>query len=446
MAAGFLHFCTVFPKKESRWPWYDKASIVGNTIFFTITISTNLVLEEIRYLGSYTFGLVSGPLVIPAILVKAIPVLAGLGILVGKLRKSTSKLRTQLQYLFLGTCISAICIFATNQVLPVAGMNFLGKFGPFCIIVFVLLTSYAIIKHRLMDVKALVLKSVAYTVLVGVIALTYIFIIFYIKRYWEGVINPDIAFIVAGFVIAFGFQPLRRLIQQATDKVFAKGRYDFGEVISKLSNILSHSLTEDDVTRPVLSTLTSELRINNACFVLTSSPQVARVETTSSSCSLDKDRWNNLSSMIKDSKIMVADELEEESDKKQVLREQGVEVLVPLYKEEDNLGGFLALGEKKSGDAYTSEDIKLLEIVSPQISITLRNAERQRQLIEQVLEERERIEQDARDKIYNKLGALAKSAETALNEPDEMRSTLERLEPEIRQTVADLQEIVLGEQ
>lgn len=63
-----------------------------------------------------------------------------------------------------------------------------------------------------------------------------------------------------------------------------------------------------------------------------------------------------------------------------------------------------------------------------------------------VTEERSRIQQDSHDRIYNRLGALAKSCELALYEPDSMKETLKRVDRCLRETVSDLQEIVQGKE
>lgn len=67
---------------------------------------------------------------------------------------------------------------------------------------------------------------------------------------------------------------------------------------------------------------------------------------------------------------------------------------------------------------------------------------------QEVEEERKRIEQDAHDRIYNKLGALAKKAELAANSTDakgEAKQTLNLLQKDLRFAVQDLQKIVSAE-
>jgi len=67
---------------------------------------------------------------------------------------------------------------------------------------------------------------------------------------------------------------------------------------------------------------------------------------------------------------------------------------------------------------------------------------------QEAVEERKRIEQDAHDRIYNKLGALAKKAELAAGSGEakgEAKKTLDLLQKDLRIAVKDLQNIVSAE-
>ncbi len=69
---------------------------------------------------------------------------------------------------------------------------------------------------------------------------------------------------------------------------------------------------------------------------------------------------------------------------------------------------------------------------------------RMQQKEQEAVDEKRRIEQDAHDRIYNRLGALAQKAELALSNPDDMKSTLSLVKDDLRKSVSDLQTIVSG--
>jgi len=55
------------------------------------------------------------------------------------------------------------------------------------------------------------------------------------------------------------------------------------------------------------------------------------------------------------------------------MREHDITIVLPLAVHKELIGG-LILGEKHSGEIYSSEDIELLKIVAPEVAIAVRNA------------------------------------------------------------------------
>ncbi|MEW6188804.1 MAG: HD domain-containing phosphohydrolase, partial [Actinomycetota bacterium] len=79
-------------------------------------------------------------------------------------------------------------------------------------------------------------------------------------------------------------------------------------------------------------------------------------------------------------------------------RELEIAVLVPLQVE-GNLIGVLILGEKRSGDMFTIQDLRFLEILAPEVAVAIKNAE--------LFEEKEKriLELSALNKLAFSLGA-----------------------------------------
>ncbi|MDI6689605.1 MAG: GAF domain-containing protein, partial [Actinomycetota bacterium] len=287
----------------------------------------------------------------------------------------------------------------TNLILPAFKIFQFNGLGPLFSLFMVGFMSYAIVKHRLMDIRLVVARSVVYSLLVLAIGAIYISIIFFLKRGYETTlhINRDTLFIIAGFAVAFGFQPLRRFLQKYTDKIFFKEMYDPQELLGKLSKIMSSTLKLDDLLNSMLKVIVSEMRISKAAFVLTSNGDIIHVKTIgygripNSSC-------RKVASLIKDKEIIVADELMEESKEKDILRELEIAVLVPLQAE-SNLIGVLVLGEKRSGDMFTIQDLKFLGVLAPEVAVAIKNAE--------LFEEKEKriLELSALNKLAFSLGA-----------------------------------------
>jgi len=88
-----------------------------------------------------------------------------------------------------------------------------------------LITAYAIIKYRLMDINIIIRKGLIYSALVTLITTIYFIVILLTERLFKGIVGYTSFFstVIAISIIAFLFQPLKNKIQSFIDKYFFKG-------------------------------------------------------------------------------------------------------------------------------------------------------------------------------------------------------------------------------
>jgi HD-GYP domain-containing protein (c-di-GMP phosphodiesterase class II) len=289
--------------------------------------------------------------------------------------KTSHLKKMQYKLVLLGITLFGISTMTVSLILPLFGIEQFSSFDSFSSLFFVGFAAYAIIKYRFMDIRLVVARSVAYTLLLIIIGGFFVFTISYLEQFSRSFMGQSVAFVIAGLVAAFGFQPLRRFLQRATDRIFAKGRYDPEKLLAKLGDLLSSKLELNELTESVLKTLTREMRITRAAFVLTSDTDISDIKSFGYDKEIPtKPAWSAAARMaLTRRKLTVADELEEGSTERELMRTLSVEVLVPLPTE-DKFVGLLALGEKRSGDMYTSQDLRLLEIIAPEAAIAVQNA------------------------------------------------------------------------
>jgi signal transduction histidine kinase len=70
--------------------------------------------------------------------------------------------------------------------------------------------------------------------------------------------------------------------------------------------------------------------------------------------------------------VLIADELES-GDRKQLMDQHGIRISMELRTREEFVG-YLLLGDKLSGDIYSNQDIKLLEIIGKELAVAVLNA------------------------------------------------------------------------
>ena len=353
----YFNFCLTFPDQNRKRPWYYWMACLTSLIIGPLALTTNLVQKDFFLVNNNPFrtSAHTGPLFGLVVLSYAFLNFGGSLILFLKLKKLKGIKRTQVQYVFFGAFIAVIYIFSTDLIPMLLKVPELSRYGAFCAVFFIGFTAYAVIKHRLMDIKALVLRSVTYSLTVGIIVGAYVLIAYSITAQYQDINLINVITLIALLAM---YNPLRRFIEKHTDKLFFKGRYNFQELVSKINDIITRNSRDvASLTKEISDVLLSDMKASTVAFHL-----------------VDKNKENNTIKLVKNKNgALVADELEDDSKDKTALSRIGAEVLL-CVRTEERCEAILALGPKKSGDMYSATDLKLLELVAPQIAIALENA------------------------------------------------------------------------
>lgn len=373
--AGPLYylFVRVFPN--------DKLSISKRTI---LILSSWVLLNSVLAISGLLFSVeivnssVSinpGPAIASFGVLQASTLLLGSWVLFKKYRHASGILKTQLKFITYGITVGfGLTLFSTFFMAVLLNNSSLIIFSPLFITIATASISYSIVRHRLLDIQLVLVRAVAYTLLVGGMGIFYAgSVIIATSLFLENTnFTSQIAlYTTLTIIVAFTFNPLRANLENITDKVFFKGKYDSSELISDLTKIMATNLRLDDITKNILKKLLPEMRVSKGVFVLIEKGKVETVE----SVGFDKKQefvGTDILSLLEKREVLYYEE-ENKKSIKNIMRELDATVSVPLEVKEGELG-VLLLGHKLSGEIYTDQDIKLLEILSPEISIAIQNS------------------------------------------------------------------------
>ncbi len=285
--------------------------------------------------------------------------------------------KLQTKYILIGLILASLIGMISNLILPTLGyfqLNWVGQVSTFALLAPV---AYAIAKHRLMDIRLVVARTVSYTLLILILSAIYATLLFIIGQYlFPTQLNGDqfgVSMALA-LILAYTFQPIKKYVERVTDNFFFKGRYDTQVLLTKLNHLISVNIDLEDLVNKTISELKSNLRIQTAFVVLIEHTSRAHLRI------LGKDKHFPLSELEKYShlfsqspkKILIFEELPENSIK-QIMREFEIGAIIPLMFKHQFIGQ-LILGEKSSGDIYSDQDIQLLQILAPELSVAIQNA------------------------------------------------------------------------
>ncbi|HUV46510.1 MAG TPA: ATP-binding protein [Candidatus Bathyarchaeia archaeon] len=350
-------------------------------IFLTFTTSLSAILAMSPFMF-VSVSLEQGvkPTPGPAILVFAfnffISVIAGFITIIRKYLKARGLEKLQIKYVFLGLIITFGFSNITNFIFVVL-LKFTSfvVFGPLFNLILVVFITYAIVKHRLMDIRLIVARTVSYFLLLITLAGFYVFSIFSLSSFFYNIAASSgqiFINVVLVLIIAFGFQPLRRFLEKITDKIFFKDRYETEDLLSKLTNLLSSTLILEKLTKGVLEELLEEIKIKRGAIVLW---EKGRVNEFFYQNGTEEKKFpqDEIRVLLKTPvQPVIFDELPE-GRRKRILRENNFN-FSHVLKVKEGIIGLLLLGEKLSGDIYSNQDVELLEIFSPQLAVAIENA------------------------------------------------------------------------
>jgi len=386
LTGSFLLLMHTFPSdklKMSRKEFFGLITLFVSTMLLTFS---PFVFTNVKVVGS-SFAPVAGPgMVAFAVAVNGAAIISVI-LLIRRFIKSKGIEKLQLNYLLIGflVMISLIIITIFFPVALFQNISFV-SYGPLYALIFLLTTSYAIVRHRFLDVRFIVARAVAYILLLLFIGLCYIAVLFNIAFFINerkspfSTLSDLIIPTIVALLFALTFQPLRRFFEKITDKLFYKDHYESNDLLWDLSRSMASTLGLDQLCKGLLNILLSTIKINYGAVILVRKDVVIWASSTGST-SLKPLKSHEIANLIglsykpdkRNENILIFDEMGGESAMKQSMRDHGLTIVIPLIVRKELIGG-LVLGEKSSGEIYSSEDVELLKIVAPEVAVAVRNA------------------------------------------------------------------------
>lgn len=277
---SLFSFSSSFPRKKSKYP-LSLYLIFGFIVsaLAAMSLFTNMIVYTVQILPWGT-NVISGRMYFIFVAYMMIAVFVSIVNLSLKFLQSESTEKVQLKYLLLGLCFAALIAINTNLVFPlISGTNELAMYGCYSMTILIGFTSYAIVKHRLMDIRLVVVRSAVYTFMIMAVGSLFVSLVSIARsRYASSYgINQDALFVAAGLIVAFAFQLLKKTLEALTDRIFFKKRYNPQKLLGTLTIALSSTIDLDKASMLVAKTLKKEMRLSKVAIALDGSCEKEKV-------------------------------------------------------------------------------------------------------------------------------------------------------------------------
>jgi len=385
----FIHFVFILldeyaQRKTQLTLFYLVALILGLSSF------TNLSISGVTYKEIMGYHLVPGPVYKIFSAMFFLLTFYGFFLMIKALRKSSGFRKNQIRYFLSGSILGfggAISTFLPlyNIDIPPVGILAVPCYG--------IILAYAMLRHRLMDIRTIVSKGLIYTTISVLVFAVFLFLRFTVTSDHKLAV-PSLELFL--YVVAFCFflvlmsMPLRGRLEELIDNlIFKKARTSYDN-LAKGSQKLLTILDRKTLSKFFLETVVQATDANWGALWLLDEKNgnchlTGKVGNRKDELWLNEGRFLNqnlamFELMKKERRLFLREEIfpffknmRNEGNLEDTLRRSDFSLVMPLLFR-DSLKGCLFLGEKKSGDLFSSYELQALTLFGDQAVIALTNA------------------------------------------------------------------------
>jgi signal transduction histidine kinase len=315
--------------------------------------------------------------------------------LLRKWRKGSGVEKQKIKYMFFGIVPTTAFMAFTNILGPLMGFEKAIGYGPYFTMIMLGCIAYAIVKHRLMDIRVFIRKGIVYSALLAGGAVAAGLLVIGVPYAFPNLtrIQTAVIFLVGGAFIVFAIRPFTQNLKDIIQTFVFKDQYNYQIA---LSNLASSSLKILDIERLVeliFNTTIENIKVGCASLWLKDSKTalyrpLCLFGLKADDLKIDISNTSDIVSYLeKVREPVVKEELEKVLSPVDFDRIESdfnllkAEISVPLFAE-DKLIGMLNLSSKAHGRLYFEEDIAFLKAVMSQSSIAIENARLHQQVVD----------------------------------------------------------------
>jgi two-component sensor histidine kinase len=250
---------------------------------------------------------------------------------------------------------------------------------PFMMLFIVLLPltlAFDILRFHLFDIEIIINRTLVYLTLTAVLIGLYFLLVRMLAVAVEAVLHRQestLAIVIAVASIALVFAPLRRRVQLVIDRAFYRAKLDFQRLLPEMSERLSQSIDLERLCDTLEGELPARLQISWARLAVLDAAGERFVLTCRNQDFFPADHPFALQLSGGQPLLRLQPPTRIAPEVLSFLEEGGIELCIPLMVGNE-LVGVYSLGMKRSADAYTRDEVRLLGILGKEAGIAVQNS------------------------------------------------------------------------
>jgi signal transduction histidine kinase len=376
----FLHLTRAFLRHRRRaWDWWALGAVWAVVL---VILDANLLYLPETLWGWNDWSIERQRLIFSVLAAGWVVFMGAAALLILKTYRHTQQPlhRNRLKYWSLTWGLTVV-----GDVLFFAGYWTPG--GILCAVAVVLAT-YAIVTHRLADVRQIIRRGLSYLLITLLIMSLYIAGFAAMQYVFQAApsYSPMLAGAVMALVLAVLFQPLLVLIQRVVNRLTSTTGYNPSHILREYSTSISNILDLELLANVMVNLISEKMKVRHSQLFVVDREKGFHLREVGSTEEEEK------SPGILTSESPIAAYLRQEQtpltqydidllarfqaispEERDWLSSLDADVYVPIHAKGEWIG-LLALGPKSSGDRYYDEDLALLGTLADQTAVALENA------------------------------------------------------------------------
>lgn len=377
-------FSSYFTKRKARNWLRTTIAIVAVLAISALSLTSYVAGEVTKQGGKLHFT--TGPLIIlyvGAILCLTYVIIRNFN---GVLRHGSSSQRNQARIITAALTVSIVIGTLTNVVLPLFLSSFASaKYGPPVLSLFLIATiAYAIVRHKLFDIRLVIARSLAYIFTLSTLVATLsVFGYLLTAQVFAASDNQTLQFIVTTallVVASLTFGPIKHFFNRVTNKFFYQDAYEPQILLDEFNKTLVSEIQLDKLLKKASTVIQTYLKAEYAVIGVQKTTDAKRYVGGTVNKKYDEEDLQKLIAVSPSLPFVVIaiDYLDEEyADLKTLFNKNEVAMVVRLVNASSNGDpdvGYIILGQKKSGNIYNKQDIAIMEILANELLLAIQNA------------------------------------------------------------------------
>ena len=267
----FFHFILTLLnlKSDKRYIFFLKAGYFFAVAIGVVSLTTNLIVLDVRPKLGYLCFMDPGILYVPVIVLFSVFSCYGLLPVFLELRKSSGARKRQFAYLFWSSLVGYA--FGASNFLPVYDLTFFPyPYGSLGITLYVFAFAYAVLKHGLLDIQVILKNTLVFAglffVLIAVLGVITVITQSYIGQYLG--MGQTAQQILSILIVIVLFDPTRKLLTNLTDKFLFQKKYDYHKLLKDASRGMSNIESLEHLLGLVVHFITMKMRVKNAAVLM----------------------------------------------------------------------------------------------------------------------------------------------------------------------------------